>query len=117
MKISVLFGAAVLVVCGCSVAAAEAFDGSWAVELRTEKGSCDPSRSTTLSVQGGRIEEAGMVVSARGTVDHRGRVVVQVSGGGDSMAARGTLVRNAGSGTWVSPSRQCSGRWSAIRAG
>lgn len=111
-----LFGAATLAAISVP-ALAENFDGKWAVQMKTEKGSCDPAVSTTLGVQGGRIEEAGLIISARGTVDARGQVSVQVSGGGDTMAARGVLARNAGSGTWTSPSRQCSGRWSASREG
>ncbi len=117
MKMTALLSAAALAALTLPTLAADSFDGKWAVELRTEKGSCDASRSATLGVQGGRIEEAGLVVSANGTVDARGHVSVSVSGGGDTMAARGVLARSAGSGTWTSPSRGCSGRWSANRQG
>ena len=118
MKITTaLFGAAGLAASSFPAIAADSYDGTWSVELRTEKGSCDASRSARLGVQGGRIEEAGFVVSANGTVDARGRVSVNVSGGGDMLAAKGVLAKSAGSGTWASPSRGCSGRWSASREG
>lgn len=117
MNLTALLSAAAWAAVSVSAVAAEGFDGTWSVELRTEKGSCDASRSATLGVQSGRIEEAGLVLSAKGTVDARGRVSVNVSGGGDTMTARGSLMKNAGSGTWVSLSGSCSGRWSASRQG
>ncbi len=119
MKKTALVGAASLAACLLvSVAArADDFDGNWAVHLITESGACDHSVNTTVGVTGGRIMDAGLIVTTNGSVDGHGHVALRVAGAGHIVAASGVLASRGGSGTWNSPSHQCSGHWVASRQG
>lgn len=115
MKTLALVGAAVAAFVSLPALAADGFDGKWSVQMKTESGSCDRAVSATLGVQGGRISESGLLMSANGSVDQSGRVHIRVSGAGHVVAASGKLAASAGSGTWVSSSHGCTGRWVASR--
>ena len=117
MTRTALFGAAMAVASVGFIlpAAAKDFDGQWAVQLQTLSGSCDATLSTTVGVARGRIDESGLIMTSNGSVDEKGRIALQVAGGGHTFAANGKLAARAGSGTWTSPSKQCSGKWVATR--
>ena len=118
MKTTALIGAAAAVAfLGLAgPAGAQDFDGKWSVRLTTISGSCDASLSTTVGVSGGRIADAGMFLSTHGSVDNSGHLAIRAAGGGYTLAASGKLAAQGGSGTWTSPSHQCSGRWVASRS-
>lgn len=118
MKTTALVGAAAMAVCSVwfDAAAAQDFDGKWAVRLTTISGSCDAALSTTVGVSGGRIADAGMFLSTHGSVDDKGHLAIRAAGGGYTLAATGKLAEQSGSGTWTSPSHQCAGRWVASRS-
>ena len=91
------------------------FDGTYSVAITTERGNCEAA-SWSVAVNGGRIADSGMFVQSAGYVDGRGRVILRVTHGSDILAAAGALNGETGGGTWQSPTRQCSGRWRAVRS-
>lgn len=93
-------------------AAASNFDGTWAVSVVTEQGGCDAYR-WNLGINGGRIDDRGLLATTSGSVNQRGVVSVTVTHGSDQLAATGTLTGLDGSGRWTLPNRQCSGHWRA----
>jgi hypothetical protein len=91
------------------------YDGNWSVALQTERGTCQAA-SWSLAVSGGRIEDSGLFVQSAGYIDGRGHVVLRVTHGSDTLAANGRVEGARASGTWQSPTQQCSGRWFATRS-
>lgn len=91
--------------------AQQPYDGTWSVTIVTKSGSCEPSASSTLIVNEGRISAAGANVS--GSIGREGLVRVSING----AYANGQLSGNAGSGKWngASGGIPCSGRWEASR--
>jgi hypothetical protein len=107
------WGALLLVGLGCSQSYADPVTGTYAVTLRTEKGSCDETLSWKVGVRQGRIATGGLFVKMSGAVDKGGGVSLVVRSGRDILTAAGKLLPAGGAGTWTSPSRSCSGRWVA----
>jgi hypothetical protein len=99
-----------------SASAAGSFDGQWSVQLTTQHGDCDPSYSWSVAVTDGRISDAGMFMQAAGAIDRRGRVQIRIIHGSDVVAASGRVSGEFARGAWLSPTRQCSGAWSAQRS-
>ena len=102
-----------------SVVAAEAadrFDGRWSVQLVTEQGGCDASYNWSVAVNNGQIQNGGFFVQTAGSIDPRGRVVLQVTHGSDVVAASGRASGQTAQGAWRSPTMQCSGAWRAERS-
>lgn len=98
--------------------AAQPFDGTWSVEVVTEKGDCDRAYRWDLTIADGHIATtADMPARASGAVSKKGAVSVQFQSGSDSLSATGTASGKWATGTWASPSRSCSGRWRAERRG
>jgi hypothetical protein len=95
--------------------AASHFDGVYQVAITTERGSCD-STAWKVAISDGQIADHGFFVQSAGHVDANGHVVLRVTRGADVLAAAGAISGLTGSGTWAAPSRQCSGRWHAIRS-
>jgi hypothetical protein len=108
-----VWGALVLILLGCSQSYADPVTGTYAVTLRTEKGSCDETLSWKIGVREGRIAKGGLFVKMSGAVNDGGVVSLVVMSGRDVLTAAGKLSLAGGAGTWTSPSRSCSGRWSA----
>ena len=106
-------GAFLLIGLGCSQSFAAPVTGTYAVTLRTEKGSCDETVSWKVGVRQGRIATGGLFVKMSGAVDQGGGVSLIVRSGRDVLTAAGKLSTAGGAGTWTSPSRSCSGRWVA----
>ena len=109
-------GAFLLIGLGCSQSFAAPVTGTYAVTLRTEKGSCDETVSWKVGVRQGRIASGGLFVKMTGAVDQGGGVSLVVRSGRDVLTAAGKLSTGGGAGTWTSPSRSCSGRWVASLA-
>jgi len=99
-----------------SAYASAPFDGTWSVQLTTQKGRCDPTYSWSVAVTDGRIDNDGMFLQAAGSIDHHGRVRLQVTHGADVLAATGAARGRYASGAWRSPTMRCSGAWRAARS-
>jgi hypothetical protein len=104
-----------------AAAAKSPFDGSWAVTIMTESGTCDPAYRYAVVVSDGQVvsdaRESTGVVAISGKVDGGGNVKVSVSRGEQQANASGKLSPNGGVGTWAgkSSSTACTGRWEARR--
>jgi len=101
-----------------SPAAAQAqFDGNWSVTITTEVGTCVQSRRVVVLVSDGVVTYAGAEqVTADGRVGQNGIVNVAFAYENDRLEAGGSVSGGLGSGSWTSPSSNCSGSWIARRA-
>jgi len=101
-------------------ATVRAFDGTWSVEIITERGSCDRAYRYAMRISNGNVvNEYGESVSLQGRVAANGDVRVNVSAGGQQAAGVGRLSRTMGSGTWrgQGSAGYCAGVWQAARRG
>lgn len=57
--------------------------------------------------------ERGLLTQVSGQVDERGLLKLTLTAGSDALAATGKLSAATGAGRWSSPTKQCSGRWTA----
>ncbi|HXW73118.1 MAG TPA: hypothetical protein VEK34_17115 [Methylocella sp.] len=100
-----------------ALAAAQDFDGTYAVYITTRQGDCDKSYLWTISVSGGRVSSTGeTAMEASGRV-HAGKVDLAFERLGQVARATGKLTKGVGSGTWTSPTMGCNGYWRAKRQG
>ena len=90
-------------------------DGTWIVSLLTQKGDCDRSISSQVRVRDGRIEEQRLFASITGGIAPTGAVALKVVRGSEAITASGTISGQQARGSWISPSRNCSGNWTAMR--
>lgn len=97
-----------------ATAARGGFDGSWTVQITTQRGTCSPSASFGVQIRDGSVSGPSGV---RGNVAANGATRVSVAAGNQSANGSGRLSGNSGGGTWQGVSSQgpCSGRWSASR--
>jgi hypothetical protein len=107
--------AAFLLLCTCGSAVAAESDGRWSVLLVTEQGDCEVYRWQVALQDGAVLPSANLPARPVGGVNARGHVDLRFVRGDETLAATGTLQGNAGAGTWLSPTRGCSGRWEAER--
>ena len=96
------------------------FNGTWAVEMVTEAGSCDRSYTYTIAVEDGAVryhqaspDEPKVTVSGR--IGQDGGVKLGIRRSLASAAASGKLQGNGGAGAWKVEFLGCSGRWTATR--
>ena len=99
------------VLAAAPASAQQPYDGLWQVTVVTKTGSCEPSTSSTLTVNEGKISAPGAAIS--GSVGREGLVRVSING----AYANGQLNGKTGSGKWngASAGVPCSGRWEASR--
>jgi hypothetical protein len=95
------------------------FDGTWSVEVVTEKGDCDRAYRYSVIVQNGRARYGGPEqFDVNGQVRPNGSVSASISRGQDRANVSGTLVGGTGRGAWTtSGGRACSGYWNAEKRG
>jgi hypothetical protein len=105
---------------GLSFAGSAAFagpsrDGLWSVQFVTESGSCDPSYSSSVSIENGTVRplQAGMTVS--GQIASNGQVSLDIRRSIARADATGRLSDKSGSGTWRLAMLGCEGRWTASK--
>src|SRR5215470_7226813 len=99
-------------------AARGAFDGTWAVVILTDSGTCDSGQRLSVEIRDGALVYSGAAsVELQGHVNNAGQVQVRVTNGAQSANGTGRLSATAGSGTWrgAGSSGTCAGRWSAER--
>ncbi len=103
---------------GSSAARGRGNDGIYTVNIMTRQGSCDRYYQWTILVYGGRVSSAGVTpMEASGQINASGAVRLRFQSFGDVADVTGKLVKGAGSGTWISPTLNCSGSWRATRRG
>ncbi|WP_243375211.1 hypothetical protein [Microvirga solisilvae] len=95
------------------------FDGTWSVEVVTEKGDCDRAYRYSVIVQNGRARYGGTErFDVNGQVRPNGSVSASISRGQDRANVSGQLVGATGRGTWTTAGgRSCSGYWNAEKRG
>jgi hypothetical protein len=115
--VAVLGGAAVLA--GEARAQASRFNGTWSVEVVTERGACDRAYRYSIIVENGRVRYGGKeAFTVTGRVQPNGAVRGSIARGQDRADVTGRLAGRTGAGTWVtSGSRSCGGTWNAEKRG
>jgi hypothetical protein len=120
------FGRFVCVGAGCflltaGAAEAQTFDGSWSVEVRTERGACEPVYRYYIEVRNGEVRLRSMTgetsPNVAGRIHPSGRIAGQIGAADDPVDIRGRLEDGSGEGTWNATARGCSGRWGAEKRG
>jgi hypothetical protein len=98
------------------VQASTPFDGSWTVQIITQRGACDPNSSIGVEIRDGIVSGSGGI-PVSGRVARNGSVSVGVASGNRNANGSGRLSASSGGGTWrgVGSQGACSGRWSASR--
>jgi hypothetical protein len=115
--VAVLGGAAALA--GEARAQASRFNGTWSVEVVTERGACDRAYRYSIIVENGRVRYGGQeAFNVTGRVQPNGAVRGSIARGQDRADVTGRLAGRTGGGTWVtSGSRSCGGTWNAEKRG
>ena len=92
-------------------------DGSWAIEIVTERGACERLHRYYVEVEGRTVRLRSMFGEtsrdASGFVRADGRINATVGQPDDPVKVTGRLAATSGAGVWSAPARQCTGRWSA----
>jgi hypothetical protein len=92
-------------------------DGSWAIEIITEGGACDPLYRYYVVVEGRAVRLRSMTgetsPATMGLVRANGRVEATLGQADDPVNVTGRLAAGSGTGVWSAPARQCTGRWNA----
>ena len=96
---------------------AGSYDGTWSVEVITDKGTCDRVYRWSLAIRGGLVVDVGEIAKPSGGVSATGKVSIRFVRNNDYASATGELSDDWGSGSWASPTLACSGRWRAERRG
>ena len=92
-------------------------DGTWSVEVITQKGDCDRGYRYPIIVQNGVIRYGGPeAFNASGGVSKSGAVKGAISRGEQRAQVTGRIAGTSGSGTWQT-SGGCSGVWNADKRG
>jgi hypothetical protein len=96
------------------VEAAGKFDGTWSVQVLTEKGDCDRAYRYSIVVENGRPRYGGSeAFEVAGSVSPSGAVRVSIKRGQSSANVVGQLAGKSGAGSWSTGSNSCSGSWTA----
>jgi hypothetical protein len=92
-------------------------DGSWAIEIVTERGACERLYRYYVEVEGQAVRLRSMSgetsPAATGLVRADGRINATLGQADDPVNVTGRLAATSGTGVWSAPARQCTGRWSA----
>ena len=114
-----VLGVAAVLATGTAAKAQSAFDGLWSVQIVAQAGACGSGYVTyPVRIMRGVVEYAGnLSVAIAGQVNRRGDVRFSLASGADRANATGRLSKTSGSGQWDSPTRGCSGHWTAARQG
>jgi hypothetical protein len=95
------------------------FDGSWGIQVLTERGACDPVYRYYVVIADSAIRVKSMMgevsPEVAGRIAPSGRIDGRIGAPEDPVAIRGRLETASGGGTWTAPARGCAGRWVAER--
>jgi hypothetical protein len=122
MRLIPWFGVAILsvpVLAQDARAETRRFDGTWSVEVVTERGACDRAYRYSIVIENGRARYGGPEgFDVRGQVQPNGAVRGTIARGADRADVTGRLSGGSGTGTWsTAGSRACGGRWNAEKRG
>jgi hypothetical protein len=93
-------------------------DGIYSIKVTTHRGDCTKHYKWMILVSGGRVSSVGGTpMDASGQISSRGVVALQFERFGQVAKVTGKVAKGFGSGTWSSPTLQCSGSWRATRRG
>src|SRR5580692_6406490 len=81
------------------VQASTPFDGSWTVQIITQRGACDPNSSFGVEIRDGIVSGSGGI-PVSGRVARNGSVSVGVASGNRNANGSGRLSASSGGGTW-----------------
>ena len=96
------------------------YDGSWTIIAATAQGPCSASTSYQVQIKGSGASIPGDAIDIDGGVSAGGAVKATITKGANRVPIAGSLsAKGSGSGTWRTSGGliECSGRWSARRAG
>ena len=96
------------------------FDGSWSITAVTKDGPCPASASYQVQIKDSDASVPGDEINVDGGVSQSGTVQATIIKGSNRVPISGTLdPKGSGSGTWRTTGGivECSGSWSAKRAG
>ena len=96
------------------------YDGSWTIVATTAEGPCAASTSYQVRIRDSDASIPGEEVDIDGGVSAGGAVQATITKGSKRVPIAGSLTaKGSGSGTWRTSGGlvECSGRWSAKRAG
>lgn len=98
-----------------TVAVANAYDGTWSIEVITTAGACDRAYRYGVRIEKGEARYPGSDFTITGRVAANGSVRAVISRGSSSADVVGRLGREGfGNGTWKA-NGGCSGNWNAER--
>jgi hypothetical protein len=93
-------------------------DGIYSIKVTTHRGDCTKHYKWMILVSGGRVSSVGGTpMDVSGQISSRGVVALQFERFGQVAKVTGKVAKGFGSGTWSSPTLQCSGSWRATRRG
>ncbi len=112
-----LLAFAALISTGGAAPAQRQFNGTWSVEVITEKGDCDRAYRYAVVIENGNIRYGGSEgFDVSGSVNARGTIRGSIARGAARADVAGWLSGRTGAGTWTTSGRRsCSGRWNAER--
>jgi hypothetical protein len=96
------------------------YDGSWTIVAATAQGPCSASTSYQVKIKAGDASVPGNEIDIDGGVSANGSVQATITKGSSKVPIAGSLnTKGSGSGTWRTSGGlvECSGGWSAQRAG
>jgi hypothetical protein len=95
------------------------YDGSWALEIVTDRGGCDPLYRYYIVVNGETVRLRSMMgetaYQAAGFIQPDGSINVRVGQADDPVTIQGRLGSGSGQGTWTADARSCTGHWRAAK--
>lgn len=96
------------------------YDGSWTIVATTDQGPCSANTSYQVRIKNSDASIPGEEVDIDGGVSAGGAVQATIVKGSNKVPIAGSLkAKGSGSGTWRTSGGlvECSGSWSARRAG
>ncbi|MCJ2051917.1 heme utilization protein [Methylobacterium sp. J-070] len=96
------------------------YDGSWTIVANTAEGPCAASTSYRVQIKDSDASIPGEEVNIDGGVSAGGAVQATITSGSNKVPIAGSLTaKGSGNGTWRTSGGlvECSGSWSAKRAG
>lgn len=96
------------------------YDGSWTIVATTAEGPCSASTSYRVEIKDSDASIPGEDIDIDGGVSASGGVQATITKGSNKVPIAGSLTaKGSGSGTWRTSGGlvECSGSWTARRAG
>ncbi len=116
MKFSAILLTAIIPFAAPNLAWAATYDGIWSVSIITKDGSCSNYRWDITIANGQATEIEGKAGLSSGDISNGGQVAITIVRDSDTLNATGSAAGASASGTWTSPTLECSGVWDAARS-